>query len=98
MFQLFALLDISPAKNDKSEAIVYLDGKDARVYRTLVNVLGTEEKAQNAIMLLGLLEKLRQLTSEEGQIRRSKTRDLFPEYVGVSYEQFQRLVEEIQSG
>ena len=68
-----------------------MDGQDARLFKRLAKILGSEKRAQNAMILIGLLagssnEKLS--TEDQREIVSS-----FQEIIGYDYEVFQKLVE-----
>ncbi|MGI0079242.1 MAG: hypothetical protein ACRECH_06425 [Nitrososphaerales archaeon] len=89
------MIDISIRKENADRAIAYFDGADARIYRGLVSRLGSEDAAQNAVILIGLIAKLgklrtRKATEEIGRIHR-----LFPKLVGVSYKRFDSMLDDI---
>ena len=76
------------------KAIVYLDGRDARVFNQLLYKLGSEERVQNAMILTGLLSQ----TAETGISKRqsNEIKSSFPELVGVSFEDFNKMLETCQ--
>ncbi|MDG6998557.1 MAG: hypothetical protein JRN15_05520 [Nitrososphaerota archaeon] len=85
------MLDISSRPELPGKAIVYMDGQDARLFKRLAKILGSEKRAQNAMILIGLLagssnEKLS--TEDQREIVSS-----FQEIIGYDYEVFQKLVE-----
>ncbi|MHB1908797.1 MAG: hypothetical protein ACYCQJ_07980 [Nitrososphaerales archaeon] len=82
------MIDVS-ARDGSQKVSVYLDGADARLFKALVQRLGSEKAAQNAIILEGLVEKLK---STEEIV---KVSEAFPKLVGMSYFEFSKLVEEI---
>ncbi len=80
--------------------MAYLDGLDARIFNTLVERLGSEKRAQNAIILMGLLTKLG--AEATGQSRRESqrkmgeiVREAFPESTGVSFAEFEKIISNI---
>lgn len=87
------MLDISLRPELPRKAIVYLDGHDARLFKRLVKLLGSEERAQNAIILTGALAD----SPKEG-LSQDDAREIFnsfKELVGYDYEEFQKLVGEL---
>jgi hypothetical protein len=83
------LIDISIDRDDSAKAYAYLDGADARVYRKLRDKLGSDESAQNAMILQGLMNKL----ERSGNIRKvGEIEKLFPDIIGISYAELQRIV------
>lgn len=68
-----------------------MDGYDARLFKKLVKVLGSEEQVQNAMILTGLIAESsnERLSADDNQV----VLDIFEELVGCKYETFQRLVE-----
>ena len=91
---LLVLLDISRAR-EKNRLSVYMDGADARVYRALKLKLGSEERANNAILLTGMIEKL-QLRQDKYSVEtiRSIKRN-FNELVGISSTRFEELLDSL---
>lgn len=81
------MLDISFRSELPGKILVYMDGYDARVFKRLVKTLGSEEYAQNAILLTGLLSDSPDGTKlspeDEHGVKAS-----FNELVGLSYEEF----------
>ena len=70
-----------------------MDGLDARLFKKLVKILGSEQRAQYAIILTGALEdspRERLSTEDAREIFNS-----FKELVGYDYEEFQKLVREL---
>jgi hypothetical protein len=91
------LLDVSTDTEDASRVVAYLDGPDARLFKALLEKLGSEDKVQSALILLGLLSKLE---DAEGAVSSEKTetaKDLFLEYAGVTYEQFLNIIHNCSS-
>lgn len=87
------MLDISLRPGLPKKALVYLDGHDARLFKKLVKVLGSEERAQSAIILTGVMAepKRERLTPDaEREVVNS-----FKELVGCEYEAFLKLVENL---
>lgn len=79
--------------NNNKDAIVYLDGIDARIYRALSKRLGSEERVQNAFILMGLLAKLEENGDREGSEEQSRSvRENFENFVGISYTEFDELI------
>jgi hypothetical protein len=89
------MLDISFRSNKPGSIVVYADGEDARLLRKLISRLGSEEKAQNAIILSGFLSKLERKGGPASEARASRVREKFEEMVGMPYEEFRRLMETI---
>jgi len=75
--------------------VVYTDGVDARLMRKLISSLGSEERAQNALILTGLLSKLEKKTDAASAARAKRVRERFDELVGIPFQEFQRLTETI---
>jgi hypothetical protein len=86
------LLDISVRKDKPGQAIVYLDGADARLFNLLVSRLGSEEAAQNAVILVGLLAKLEKNGSEQANRATRNIHSAFRNLVGMSLEELNELV------
>ena len=74
---------------------MYADGVDARVIRKLISFLGSEERAQNALILTGLLSKLEKTSNAVSTARAKRVRESFEDLVGISYQDFKRLSESI---
>ena len=72
---------------------VYADGRDARVLRRLSEILGSEERMQNALLLTGYLAKLEKKNGMASATRTKLIKDSFRELVGVSYQEYGRIVE-----
>ncbi len=89
------MIDISARKENPNRAIAYFDGRDARVYKALVSRLGSEDAAQNAIILVGLMAKLKKLGSRKASDEVETIQKLFPKHVGVSYRRFVSMLDEI---
>jgi hypothetical protein len=82
------LLDVS-YRSDKPDIVrVYADGADARVLRNLISMLGSEEKAQVALILTGLLSKLEKKSGSASAVRAKKVKESFKELLGISYQEF----------
>lgn len=80
------------------KAIVYLDGLDARVFKHLLSKLGSEERVQNAMILEGLLSQTEAKEIRLGEKQAQEIRKGFPEFVGVSYEDFTKILENCDEG
>jgi hypothetical protein len=89
------LLDISFRSNKPGSIVVYADGSDARVIQKLITILGSEERAQNALILAGFLSKLEKTSGSAAQVRAKRVREKFEELVGVSYLEFLKLAESL---
>jgi hypothetical protein len=89
------MLDISFRSNKPGSIVVYADGEDARLLQKLISHLGSEEKAQNAIILSGFLSKLERKGGPASEARASRVRQKFEEMVGIPFEEFRRLIETI---
>lgn len=74
---------------------MYADGIDARVLRKLISSLGSEERAQNAIILTGFLSKLERRSDLSSAARAKRVRENFEQLVGISYREFCNLTESI---
>lgn len=88
------MMDISVRRDAKDKAFVYLDGPDARLFNALEYRLGSDDLAQNAIILEGLISKWR-AAGNKAQITR--TQKIFPKIVGVTYSEVQRIVSSMLS-
>lgn len=84
--------DVSFRAEIPDKAIVYLDGLDARVFKHLLSKLGSEERVQNAMILEGLLSQTELNGNGLGEKRTREIRKCFPEFVGVSYEDFSKIL------
>ncbi|HZW56091.1 MAG TPA: hypothetical protein VFF30_07370 [Nitrososphaerales archaeon] len=89
---LTGMLDVSVDRKDSSRAVAYFDGKDARVFCFLREKLGCDERAQNAIILVGLVAKLEASSRKADRLKLRKTKQAFGELVGVPYEEFDSIV------
>ena len=70
-----------------------MDGVDARLFRALEQRLGSEERARDCIILMGLLEKIRHKRTRVSTKRIEVIRSSFDEIVGISYPDFESLIE-----
>jgi hypothetical protein len=89
------LLDVSYRSDEPESVLIYADGRDARVLRRLIEVLGSEERAQNALILIGFLSRLEKKAGMASATRVKMAKDSFRELVGVSYNDFGRIVESL---
>ena len=78
------------------KAIVYLDGLDARIFNQLLLKLGSEERVQNAMILTGLLSRTAKTGKQISKRQANEIRASFPELVGVSFEDFNKILETCQ--
>lgn len=85
----YTLIDVSVRKNRSRKAFVYLDGSDSRLFKVLRQRLGSEKRAQNALILEGLIEKLKE-SGTHAEIQEVKKQ--YPYIVGVSYSELQKIV------
>ena len=81
-------MDISHNSGYLDCALVRLDGEEGRIYKQLTEFLGTSERAQNALILVGAMSKL---GTTDKRVR--KIKDSFLEMIGVSYDDFSRFLE-----
>ncbi len=86
------LIDFSQNEQHPARVVVYLDGPDARVFKRLVSKLGSEESAQNAIILLGFLTKLRETGAESQALQ---IENHWRSLVGVTKGVFDSVMEDI---
>jgi hypothetical protein len=87
------LIKFSPLTKGSQAIVVSLDGRDAELFRMLVRKLGSEKRAQDAIILQGYLTKL----SQSGQVSAidvERVERLWPKVIGVSKKQFDAMLEE----
>jgi len=89
------LLDVSFRSNKPGSIVVYSDGVDARLLRKLIAALGSEEKAQNALILMGFLSKLEKKSGIASAVRAKRVRESFQDLVGIPFQEFQRLTESL---
>jgi len=89
------LLDVSTRSNKPGSAFIYTDGADARLLRKLISALGSEEKAQNAIILMGFLTKLEKKSDHASSARAKRVRDNFEDLVGMPFQEFERFLADI---
>jgi len=87
------LLDVSYRSDQPDSVLIYADGRDGRVLRRLIDVLGSEERAQNALILVGFLSKLEKKAGMASATRVKMVKDSFRELTGVSYTEFSRIAE-----
>ncbi|MDA4111554.1 MAG: hypothetical protein OK439_03385 [Thaumarchaeota archaeon] len=73
--------------------MIYADGLDARVLRQLIEALGSEEKAQNALILTGFLSKLEKKGGTDSLARAKRVKENFREIVGISFQEYSRILE-----
>ncbi|MDG6996810.1 MAG: hypothetical protein JRN52_12880 [Nitrososphaerota archaeon] len=88
------LLDISQTR-ERKRLTVYMDGVDARVFQALKLNLGSEERAKNAILLIGLLVKLDRNKNAESGKRSKKIMRSFGDIVGISFGNFEEMLDSI---
>jgi hypothetical protein len=93
MPQACNLLDVSYRSDKPDSALIYADGADARVLRKLISVLGSEEKAQTALILIGYLSKLEKKGGITSEVRARKVKENFKELIGISFPDFLRMAE-----
>ncbi len=89
------LLDVSFRSELPDKAILFLDGKDARVFRRLLSELGSEDQVQNAMILCGLLAEIREGKELPSKMGVKEIESIFPEYVGVSFEEFTEILDNL---
>jgi hypothetical protein len=53
------MLSFSSPKKNPNRIFVTLDGKDGVLFKRLIRVLGSEKRAQNAVILEGFIARLR---------------------------------------
>jgi len=73
--------------------MVYADGHDGRVLKSLISLLGSEENAQNALILTGFLSKIEKKGGSAFAARAKLVKESFRELVGVSYQEYGRILE-----
>ena len=91
------MLEVFVDQDNESSVVAYLDGRDARLFKEIQARLGSEEKVHNAFILLGLLKKLVDLDTINSSQEAEMTKSIFPEYVGVSFEEFENLLQSCSS-
>ena len=89
------MIDISIRRENPYRAIAYFDGADARVYRAIVSRLRSEDAAQNAVILVGLIAKLGKLQTKKAVEEIERIQKLFPRLVGISYKKFDAMLDDI---
>jgi hypothetical protein len=89
------LLDVSYRSDQPDSVLIYADGRDARALRRLIDVLGTEDRAKNALILIGFLSKLEKKAGMASATRVKMVKESFRELTGVSYSEFGRIVESL---
>ncbi|HXQ91405.1 MAG TPA: hypothetical protein VN739_00255 [Nitrososphaerales archaeon] len=87
------MLDVSYRSDKPDSVLIYADGSDARVLRKLIFSLGSEEKAQTALILTGFLSKLEQKGGIASAVRARKVKENFKELVGISFPEFLMMTE-----
>jgi hypothetical protein len=86
------LIDVRDRQDETNHSItIYMDGKDSRLFRRLVSRLGSEEAAQNAIILQGLLENLNERGKES---EAKKIEKQWKKIVGVTKAEFDAAIED----
>lgn len=88
--RLLILMDVSISPSHPDKAIVYLDGIDARVYKQLLEQLESEERVQNAIILLALLSQAKKDNRAGSSVVKRVKSKCF-ELLGISFEEFLRI-------
>ena len=88
------MLDVSFRSDEPESVLVYADGLDARIIRKLIAALGSEERAQNSLILLGAIAKLQKNGNVSSVARAKKVKESFRELVGLTYNEYNRLLEE----
>lgn len=87
------MLDISLRSELPDKAIVYLDGLDARIFRKLLSALQSEEKVQNAIILCGLLQAVKEMDAPPANLSEAEIEASFSEFVGITFSEFVAILE-----
>jgi len=87
------LLDVSYRSDKPESVLIYADGSDARVLRKLISNLGSEEKAQIALILTGFLSKMERRGGFASSMKARKVKESFKNLVGISYTEFLRMIE-----
>jgi hypothetical protein len=85
------LINYSFPKDDNRKIIAKLDGRDAELFRRIVSCLGSEKKAQDALILEGYYHKL----ESSGQVSRrdiERMEELWIKIVGMPKSDFEKLV------
>lgn len=72
-----------------------MDGVDARLFQALKLKLGSEERTKNAIILMGLLEKLDRNKNSESGKRIENIMSSFKDIVGMSFGNFEEMLDSI---
>jgi hypothetical protein len=90
------LLDISLRAETPDKAVVYMDGRDARIFKQLLYKLGSEERVQNAMILTGLLSQTMEASTKLGKQQASEIKASFPDLVGMSFEDFNKILDAIK--
>ncbi|MDA4130291.1 MAG: hypothetical protein OK457_05935 [Thaumarchaeota archaeon] len=87
------MLDVSYVPDRPDSVMVYADGRDARILKKLISLLGSEENAQNALILTGFLSKIEKKGGMAFAARAGLVKESFRELVGVSYQEYGRILE-----
>jgi hypothetical protein len=88
------LIDISKNGGNLLKVSVYLDGLDARIFSSLVSRLGSEEKAQEAIILVGMIERLSREKTRSSQLKIGKIRSYFRDNLKFPLEDMYSVIDE----
>jgi hypothetical protein len=88
------MLDLFPDR-DKHKFHAYMDGRDSLLFKSLVRKLGSEERAQNAFILLGVISEEEKKDSLDSRKRVTKAKNAFPDYVGVTFDAFNGMLEDV---
>ena len=87
------MLDLFPDR-EKHKFHAYMDGRDALLFHSMVKKLGSEERVQNAFILLGVISKEEKKISSDALKRAERAKSLFPDCVGVTFDTFKVMLEE----
>lgn len=88
--RLEALIKYSLPNEEPTRIVVSLAGKDAELFNNLVAKLGSEKRAQDAIILEGFMtkvEKSHQLSKKEIK----NLEEMWPKIVGITRRDFENL-------
>ena len=87
-------MDIVTKKSDSLKAVAYLDGIDARIFTRLTQRLGSQEKAQNAIILVGLFHNFESSRSKASLEKIEKIKLYFIEELGMPFDELDYIIDE----
>jgi hypothetical protein len=88
------LISYSYPKENSRRVLVRLEGRDGIFFQKLASTLGSKKRAQNAIILEGYIEKIRQ-SSQVSHADIERVEKLWPKVVGMSRSEFVKIISSI---